>query len=79
VPHQRVFDLGRNDQDLLWKIEIPVTERMKVLCLLDRFNLNAFSLFDSDERLMETLAFRHIDLESERRNRSRAEAGSSGK
>jgi hypothetical protein len=62
VPHQKVFDLGRSDQDLLWKIEIPITERIKVLRLLNRFNINAFSLFDSEESLMETLACRYLDL-----------------
>jgi len=31
---------------------------------LDRFNLNEFSLFDSEESLMETLAFREIDLKA---------------
>ena len=32
------------------------------MSLLDAFNLNAFSLFGSDESLMETPAFREIDL-----------------
>jgi hypothetical protein len=62
VPHQGVFNINRSDQDLLWKIEIPASERVKVLHFLDKFNLNAFSLFDSEESLMETLAFRGIDL-----------------
>lgn len=63
-PHQAVFDLGQSSQDLLWKIEVPSSERMKILSLLDKFNLNAFSLFDSEESLMETLAFREIDLKT---------------
>jgi hypothetical protein len=63
-PHQAVFDLGRQDQDLLWKIIVPSSERMKILRLLDKFNLNEFSLFDSEEGLMETLAFREIDAKS---------------
>jgi hypothetical protein len=61
VPHQAVFDLGRTTQDVLWKVVIPKTERMKVLDVLDRHNLNRFTLFDSEESLMETLAFRYID------------------
>jgi hypothetical protein len=36
-------------QDLLWKFNIPWTERLKVLKLLDDYNLNAFSLFDSEK------------------------------
>ena len=63
-PHQTVFDLGRTDQDVLRKIVIPKTERIKVLNLFDKFNLNAFSLFDSEEGLMETLACREIDLKT---------------
>jgi len=68
MPHQRVFDLQktryprRTRQDILWKIIVPATERTKVMTLLDEFNLNAFSLFDSEESHMETLAFREIDL-----------------
>jgi len=61
-PHQEVFDLSREDQDVLNKIIIPATERQKVLRYLDRFNLNEFSLFDTEESLMETLAFREIDV-----------------
>lgn len=62
VPHQSVFDLGQQDQDILYKVTVPSTERTKVLKLLDRFNLNEFSLFNSEESLMETMAFREIDL-----------------
>jgi len=60
--HQSVFDLGRTDQDVLWKFVIPAKKRLKVLTQLDKYNLNAFSLFDSEESLMETLAFREVDL-----------------
>ncbi len=62
VRHQSVFDLGETGQDRLYKITVPSTERVKVLGLLDRFNVNKFSLFNSEESLMETLAFREIDL-----------------
>jgi hypothetical protein len=62
VPHQSVLDRGRTDQDCLYKITIPSKERVKVLKLLDRFNLNDFSLFGSQESLMKTLAFREIDF-----------------
>lgn len=43
-----------------WKFTIPVTERMRVLAVLDEHNLNAFSLFGSEESLMETLAAREF-------------------
>jgi len=64
--HEDVFGRGdiRGDirQDVLWKFSIPWTERVKVLKLLDDYNLNAFSLFESDESLMETLAVREMEF-----------------
>ena len=64
APHQTVFELGDEAQDLLYKITVPASERQKVLAKLDRFNLNAFSLFGSEESLLETLAFRDIDMKA---------------
>ena len=61
VSHQTVFDWQPTAQDLLWKIVVPSSERSKVLMLLDEFNLNAYSLFGSEESLMATLAYREID------------------
>jgi hypothetical protein len=58
--HEQVFARGADDQDLLWKFNIPSTERKKVLGLLDQHNLNAFSLFGTEESLMETLAIRNL-------------------
>ena len=49
-------------QDVLWKFNIPWSERMRVLRLLDAYNLNAFSLFESEECLMETLAIREMEF-----------------
>ncbi|MGX4771090.1 FRG domain-containing protein [Bradyrhizobium guangdongense] len=62
-PHDSVF--GQRDklqQDYLWKITIPGTERLKVMSFLDKFNLNDFTLFDSEEALLEMLAMRVIDM-----------------
>jgi hypothetical protein len=58
--HEDAFAKSEEGQDLLWKFNIPSSERLKVLQLLDRFNLNAFSLFGSEESLMETLALREF-------------------
>jgi hypothetical protein len=60
--HEDVFCKGDSEQDVLWKFNIPTTERLKVLRVLDRFNLNAFSLFGSEESLMETVALRFFHL-----------------
>jgi hypothetical protein len=39
----------------LWKFELPSTEREKVLRVLSDYNLNAYSLFSSEESLLETM------------------------
>jgi hypothetical protein len=49
-------------QDLCWKFNIPATERNRVLKLLNEYNLNAFSLFGTEESLMETLAQRNLHV-----------------
>ena len=60
TPHDTVFEKRRSAQDVLWKIDIPATERTRVLGMLDEYNLNAFSLFGSEDRLMETLTLRNF-------------------
>jgi hypothetical protein len=49
-------------QDLLWKITIPASERLKVLRFCDQVNLNEFTLFDTEEGLLEMQAMRVFDL-----------------
>jgi FRG domain len=61
VSHQNIFSLNCEDQDRLYKITVPSSERLDVLRGLDRYNLNEHSLFGSEESLVETLAFREID------------------
>jgi hypothetical protein len=56
--HQAVFDQELPRQDFLWKFDLPTSERKKVLGVLNDYNLNAFSLFGSDESLLETMWFR---------------------
>ena len=60
--HEDAF--ARNDvrQDLLWKFSLPSSERLKVLRSLDVHNLNAFSLFGSEESLMETMSLRELQF-----------------
>jgi hypothetical protein len=69
-PHQQMVIEGIEGQDVVWKIVIPNSERAKVLRNLDKYNLNAFSLFDSEEGLMETLAIREIDLHTKPSHRA---------
>jgi hypothetical protein len=58
--YDAVFDTHRHQQGLCWKFTIPATERTKVLKALDSYNLNAFSLFESEDSLMDTLAVREF-------------------
>lgn len=62
--HEEVFERNETEQDILTKYLIPRTERQKVLSKLDFMNINSYSLFGTEESLMETLAYQEI----ERRN-----------
>jgi hypothetical protein len=56
--HQAVFDRETAKQDFLWKFDLPSSEQEKVLRALNDYNLNAFSLFGSQESLLETMWLR---------------------
>ena len=58
-------------QDIVIKYNIPTSERHKVLRKLDSMNITAYSLFNSEPSLMETLWLREFFL-AERRGRSMA-------
>lgn len=58
--HDAAFAGNNEDQDELWKFNIPASEREKVLKRLEQYNINAFSLFGSEESLMEALTFREL-------------------
>jgi len=62
APHEKALARCDSNQDLLWKFNIPYSERLKVLSLLDGYNINSLSLFGSEESLMETMALREIQL-----------------
>lgn len=47
--------LGNSQQDLLWKANLPLAAWRDALMDLKAFNINAYSLFSSEESLMETL------------------------
>lgn len=66
ISHETVFQRGdmpkEFSQDVLVKITIPAGERMKVLTDLYDYNINEFSLFQNEESLMKTMAFKEIEL-----------------
>ncbi len=56
--HSDIFKKGDDTQDLLIKITMPATDRMKALQDLDDHNINDFTLFQTEEALVRTLAMR---------------------
>lgn len=58
APHSNVFAKGEESQDHLWKFTVPAAESTRVMKRLDEYNINAFSLFQSEESLMASLAAR---------------------
>jgi hypothetical protein len=60
--HETAVSAGNNSgQGLVTKYTLPVSDRVKVLKELQRMNVTAFSLFGSEESLMETLAYQEIE------------------
>ena len=60
-PHESVA--GRTQgQDLLWKMNVPADERKKALIRLSRMNVNAYSLFNSEDSLLEAIAVEDLFL-----------------
>ena len=53
--------MADEDEGHLWKFNLPSSERRKVLAHLSEHNLNAHSLFGSEESFLETLADRELD------------------
>jgi len=58
--HDDVFDANDPDQDELTKFTLPGSERPTVLQRLEYANVNAYSLFGSEESLLETIAMRQL-------------------
>jgi hypothetical protein len=64
--HHEIFDKARKSteplQDLLIKITIPITERRKALRELDNdYNINHFTLFQTEDSLIKTLGIRDFE------------------
>jgi FRG domain len=59
-PHEKAFDDSGDQSDRLVKVLIKPALRIQLLRQLDLMNVNAFSLFSTEEALMKTLAFREM-------------------
>lgn len=63
-PHESIVPQPFIPQDLLFKITIPRSERVKALKQLDdEYNINAYTLFQSEDSLVKTLGLRAFELE----------------
>lgn len=59
--HEAAMGTSSDQHDRLVKVLIPARLRTDILRKLDAMNINAFSLFGSEEALMQTLAFRELN------------------
>ena len=55
VPHDNLID-----NEICWKVTIPQHERVSVLERLDRMNINAYTLFRTEDSLVETYGLREL-------------------
>jgi len=56
--HEEVFAKGMPRQDLLWKFILPSSESRNALRKLDTYNINAYSIFQSEDSVIETVFLR---------------------
>lgn len=59
-PHEGAFGGPSGESDRLVKVEIIPSARVQILRQLDSMNINAFSLYGTEEAMMKTLAFREL-------------------
>jgi len=66
--HELFMQQSCSDQNDLRKLIIPGSLRLEILDRLDHMNINGYTLFNSEDGLMEALSFREIEaLEARRR------------
>jgi FRG domain len=56
--HQDAFRRGQPDHDVLLQLLLPSTDCLKALQSLDNADINAYSLFGTEDALVETIALR---------------------
>jgi hypothetical protein len=68
--HELAMQPQESSQNSLQKIILPHSLRLEVLDKLDHMNINGYTLFNTEDGLMESLAFREIEaLESRQRGK----------
>lgn len=61
--HHDISPARLDEQDILIKITIPTLERIAVLRQLEDYNINQYTLFQSEDSLIRALGIRAFDLE----------------
>jgi hypothetical protein len=56
VPYEEVFQNAPEHQDRFWKLTAPSSESSAVMEQIQEYNITAYSLFLSEDALMETVA-----------------------
>lgn len=59
--YKEVQESLSHDQDRIVKISFPKSEAFKVLKILDLYNINEYSLFQTEDALLKTMAFRKFN------------------
>jgi hypothetical protein len=60
--HHDVVNSSDGEQDLLMKITLPVSERKAALTSLNDFNINHYTLFQTEDSLIKAIAMKKFDL-----------------
>ncbi len=61
--HSDIFARGQRDQDVLIKITMPSCDRIKALTELNDYNINHFTLFQTEDALVKAMALKVFELE----------------
>jgi hypothetical protein len=66
-PHEEVFRRKVENQDVLIKLVLPHKDRVEALRQLSDYNINHFTLFQTEDSLVKTLETRYFDIERQDR------------
>jgi hypothetical protein len=62
-PHDPTDDASDGQQDLLFKVTLPISARVEALRELSDYNINPFTLFQTEDALVRAMELKGFDLE----------------